>query len=62
VRLVVNGVEHRPSLDTRVTLLDTLREHLALTGTEERLRPETSTVVVELRTWTGSWSRWCGTE
>jgi xanthine dehydrogenase YagT iron-sulfur-binding subunit len=33
VRLVVNGVEHRPSLDTRVTLLDALREHLALTGT-----------------------------
>ena len=35
VRLVVNGVEHRLSVDTRVTLLDTLREHLALTGTKK---------------------------
>ena len=35
VLLVVNGVEHRLSVDTRVTLLDTLREHLALTGTKK---------------------------
>jgi xanthine dehydrogenase YagT iron-sulfur-binding subunit len=35
VRLVVNGVEHRLSLDARVTLLDALREHLAMTGTKK---------------------------
>ena len=35
VLLVVNGVEHRLSVETRVTLLDALREHLALTGTKK---------------------------
>ena len=32
VRLVVNGTEHSVELDTRVSLLDALREHLGLTG------------------------------
>lgn len=31
----VNGQEHRFKLDPRVTLLDLLREHLALTGTKK---------------------------
>ena len=35
VRLVVNGVEHRLCIDTRVTLLDALRDHLGLTGTKK---------------------------
>ena len=35
VRLSVNGVEHALDLDTRTTLLDTLREHLRLTGTKK---------------------------
>ena len=35
VRLTVNGVEHALDLDTRTTLLDTLREHLRLTGTKK---------------------------
>lgn len=35
VCFAVNGVEHRLSLGTRVTLLDALREHLALTGTKK---------------------------
>ncbi len=35
VRLVVNVVEHRLSLDTRVTLLDALREHLGLGVTKK---------------------------
>jgi xanthine dehydrogenase YagT iron-sulfur-binding subunit len=35
VYLVVNGVEHRLTLDPRVTLLDALRERLALTGTKK---------------------------
>ena len=35
VRLVVNGTEHSLSLDTRTTLLDTLREHLGLTGSKK---------------------------
>lgn len=35
VRVIVNGVEHRVMLDTRVTLLDLLREHLHLTGTKK---------------------------
>ena len=32
VALRINGREHRLRLDTRTTLLDALREHLALTG------------------------------
>ena len=35
VTLTVNGREHQLSLDARTTLLDTLREHLALTGTKK---------------------------
>jgi xanthine dehydrogenase YagT iron-sulfur-binding subunit len=34
VRLTVNGRLHVLELDTRTTLLDALREHLALTGTK----------------------------
>ncbi|WP_156678626.1 aldehyde dehydrogenase iron-sulfur subunit PaoA [Sphingomonas profundi] len=35
VTLTVNGRDHKLSLDTRVTLLDALREHLHLTGTKK---------------------------
>lgn len=35
VQLTVNGTEHEIELDTRTTLLDTLREHLRLTGTKK---------------------------
>ena len=35
VRLTINGKAHDLKLDTRTTLLDTLREHLALTGTKK---------------------------
>ncbi len=35
VKLTVNGVKHELDLDTRTTLLDTLREHLRLTGTKK---------------------------
>jgi xanthine dehydrogenase YagT iron-sulfur-binding subunit len=35
VTLKVNGVEHRLALEPRVTLLDALRERLALTGTKK---------------------------
>jgi xanthine dehydrogenase YagT iron-sulfur-binding subunit len=35
VELRVNGRTHRLSLDPRTTLLDALREHLALTGTKK---------------------------
>ena len=35
VELTVNGVVHHLTLDPRTTLLDTLREHLALTGTKK---------------------------
>lgn len=35
VELHVNGKTHRLVLDTRTTLLDTLREHLQLTGTKK---------------------------
>jgi len=35
VALRVNGDEHRLLVDTRVTLLDLLREHLGLTGTKK---------------------------
>ncbi|WP_428333744.1 aldehyde dehydrogenase iron-sulfur subunit PaoA [Novosphingobium sp.] len=35
VRLSVNGQKHDLSLDPRTTLLDTLREHLHLTGTKK---------------------------
>jgi xanthine dehydrogenase YagT iron-sulfur-binding subunit len=35
VTLKVNGRTHKLDLDTRVTLLDALREHLALTGTKK---------------------------
>ena len=35
VALRINGREHRLRLDTRTTLLDALREHLALTGTKK---------------------------
>ncbi len=33
--MTVNGTQHRLDLDTRTTLLDTLREHLKLTGTKK---------------------------
>jgi xanthine dehydrogenase YagT iron-sulfur-binding subunit len=33
--LYVNGVEHRVTVDTRATLLDTLRERLDLTGAKK---------------------------
>jgi xanthine dehydrogenase YagT iron-sulfur-binding subunit len=36
VRLTVNGRKHALDLDPRTTLLDALREHLALTGTKKR--------------------------
>ncbi|HEY2459539.1 MAG TPA: 2Fe-2S iron-sulfur cluster-binding protein [Candidatus Acidoferrum sp.] len=35
VGLVVNGAKHQLNLDPRVTLLDALRENLALTGTKK---------------------------
>jgi xanthine dehydrogenase YagT iron-sulfur-binding subunit len=35
VHLTINGTEHRLDLDERTTLLDALREHLALTGTKK---------------------------
>jgi xanthine dehydrogenase YagT iron-sulfur-binding subunit len=35
VSLRINGADHRLSLDTRTTLLDTLREHLGLTGSKK---------------------------
>ena len=35
VTLAVNGKSHTLTLDTRTTLLDTLREHLHLTGTKK---------------------------
>lgn len=35
VSLNVNGTDHALTLDTRTTLLDTLREHLLLTGTKK---------------------------
>lgn len=35
VRLTINGQAHDLTLDTRTTLLDALREHLALTGTKK---------------------------
>ena len=35
VRLQVNGTAHELSLDSRTTLLDALREHLALTGSKK---------------------------
>ncbi len=35
VILRVNGVEHRLAVEPRVTLLDALRERLALTGTKK---------------------------
>ena len=35
VSLTVNGKSHTLNLDTRTTLLDTLREHLKLTGTKK---------------------------
>jgi xanthine dehydrogenase YagT iron-sulfur-binding subunit len=35
VTLQVNGTSHTLQLDTRVTLLDALREHLGLTGTKK---------------------------
>jgi xanthine dehydrogenase YagT iron-sulfur-binding subunit len=35
VRMTINGVERGLTLDTRTTLLDMLREHLALTGTKK---------------------------
>lgn len=34
-RVRVNGVAHEFTLDTRVTLLDALREHLHLTGSKK---------------------------
>jgi xanthine dehydrogenase YagT iron-sulfur-binding subunit len=42
VHLRINGDLHSPMPDPRTTLLDALREHLALTGSKkERLRPRT---------------------
>jgi xanthine dehydrogenase YagT iron-sulfur-binding subunit len=35
VTLVVNGAEHRRTMEARVTLLDALREQLGLTGTKK---------------------------
>jgi xanthine dehydrogenase YagT iron-sulfur-binding subunit len=35
ITLHINGVEHRLRVDTRVSLLDLLREHLDLTGTKK---------------------------
>ncbi|WP_430789298.1 (2Fe-2S)-binding protein [Actinoplanes sp. G11-F43] len=35
MRLTVNGAEHDLDLDPRTTLLDTLREHLGLTGAKK---------------------------
>jgi xanthine dehydrogenase YagT iron-sulfur-binding subunit len=35
VTIEINGQAHRLDLDTRVTLLDALREHLHLTGTKK---------------------------
>jgi xanthine dehydrogenase YagT iron-sulfur-binding subunit len=35
VKLSINGTEHQLTLDTRVTLLDVLRENLGLTGTKK---------------------------
>ena len=35
MRLKINGTEHALSLDPRTTLLDTLREHLNLTGSKK---------------------------
>jgi xanthine dehydrogenase YagT iron-sulfur-binding subunit len=35
VSLRINGADHTLSLDTRTTLLDTLREHLGLTGSKK---------------------------
>lgn len=35
VRLHINGCDHDVSIDTRATLLDTLRERLGLTGTKK---------------------------
>ena len=35
VTLHVNGVDHHLELDPRVSLLDTLREHIGLTGTKK---------------------------
>lgn len=35
VTLTVNGVDHRLELDSRVTLLDALRDRLGLTGTKK---------------------------
>ncbi|MBH9536555.1 aldehyde dehydrogenase iron-sulfur subunit [Novosphingopyxis sp. YJ-S2-01] len=35
VKMKVNGKPHEVELDTRTTLLDTLREHLQLTGTKK---------------------------
>ena len=35
MRLTVNGVGHELALDPRTTLLDTLREHLGLTGAKK---------------------------
>ena len=35
VKLQINGVSHELSLDPRITLLDLLREDLAMTGTKK---------------------------
>src|SRR5262249_3816959 len=39
--LEINERQHRVALDVRTTLLDTLREHLGLTGSKKGLRPGT---------------------
>src|SRR5262249_54450978 len=33
--LTINGVAHRVAVDPRTTLLDTLREHIGLTGSKK---------------------------
>ncbi len=35
VRLIVNGEQHELNVDTRVTLLDAVREHIKLTGSKK---------------------------
>ena len=35
VHMIINGVDQNLTLDTRTTLLDTLREHLGFTGTKK---------------------------
>lgn len=41
LKLTINTQAHSMSIDSRVTLLDFLREELGLTGTKKRLRSRT---------------------